>query len=114
MYAGFLLLGMFPPKVKNYKVLYLALLEHLEKSKLFSGFTVEDHAEEKIQERTINAGICRVVEDSRGLPNPTCCKSCPARVGTCPCCTIRGTKVFDRPCYIGAITYLYDRYNSSK
>lgn len=105
---------MLPPKVKNHQVLYQAILDHLEENgSAFSGFTVEDAylKGEASMERIIKLFIDRIVEDTKGLPNPTCCSVCPAKVGMCPFCEVRGVKVNKRPCYIGAITHLYTRYS---
>ena len=101
---------MLPPKVKNYQVLNGAVLEHLADRGVFSGIGVEDHLDPNdVVKRQVKIAINRIVEDSKGLPNPTCCKTCPAAVGTCPFCKIRGVTVFKRPCYIGAVTHLLSR-----
>ena len=101
---------MLPPKVADHQVLYQAVLDHLdENGDVFSGFEIEDAAADG-EKRIIKLFVDRVVEDTKGLPNPTCCKVCPAKVGMCPFCTIKGLKFHNRPSYIGAITHLYSRY----
>ena len=112
IYIGFLLLAVFPPKVQNHQVLYDAVFNHLETtSKAFSGFAVEDaHSNMR---RIVKLLIDRIVEDSKGLPNPTCCKVCPAKVGMCPFCTQRSVHTNGKACYIGAITRLYRRFSLS-
>ena len=109
---GFLLLGVLPPKVQNHQVLFGALLDHLNKNGLFSGIQVEDSAGPEIHvvTRTIKLFVNGIVEDTRGLPNPVCCKQSPAHVGTCPWCTLPGITIGGKPCYIGAVTHLYRRY----
>ncbi len=109
--AGYLMLGMFPPKIKNHQVLLDALLGHLQSRDLFSGITVHDCADpDNPVDRLVKLEIDRIVEDTKGLPNPTCCCVCPTHIGVCPICRVVGSKIHNRPCYVGAVTYLYERY----
>ena len=104
-------MGLFPSKPKDHQVLYDAVLRHQADRGMFTGFEVEDAAvEEECKTRTMKIAIHNLLEDSKGVPNPTCSKVCPATNGMCPCCRVKGMKVFKRPCYLGAATRLYGRY----
>ncbi len=105
------MLGMLPPKVKDHQVLLDALIGHLDSKGVFTGLTVKDCADPNIPvERVVKLEINRVIEDSKGMPNPLCCKVCPANTGVCPVCQVKGFKPHKRPCYIGAVTHLFERY----
>lgn len=103
---GYLLLGVLPPKIQNYNTMYDAIFRHLQKQNLFSGITVEDAAEEKVEERTVKVFLNNLIEDVDGIPHPTCCKKNGSENGSCPFCKTLCKKVNGRPCYIGAAHYL--------
>jgi hypothetical protein len=111
IYSGYLLLGLFPAKPKDHQVMYDAVLRHLDGRGMFTGFDVEDAAvTDECKTRTLKLAIHNLLEDSKGVPHPICCKVCPASNGMCPLCKVKGMKVFNRPCYLGAATRLYERY----
>jgi hypothetical protein len=112
-FHGYMLLGMFPENPKNHQVMYDAVLHHLQQRCVFSGVPIEDSfakgAEPK--KRKVAVMVNSILEDTKGLPLPICSKQCPANCGMCPICTVPGLQVFNRPCYIGAVTRLYRRYD---
>ena len=96
-------------------MLYDAVLRHQADRGMFTGFDVEDAGvEDERKTRTLKLAIHNLLEDSKGVPNPVCCKVCPATNGMCPLCRVKGMKVFKRPCYLGATTRLYGRCMLSK
>ena len=104
--SGYLLLGVLPPKVKDYNAMYGAIFRHLQKQDSFSGFPVEDAAEDVVEERNIKLFVNNLIEDVDGIPHPTCCKHNGSENGSCPFCKTLCKKVNGRPCYIGAAHYL--------
>ena len=125
-FSGYLLLGVLPPKVQNYNVLYGAVLKHIrstglpvdtfkqeycEKVSPLCSFRAEDHACTPPQLVTKHIVINSVLEDTRGLPNPTCSKQSPAVHGACCKCDVCG--VYDKnrgtTTYIGAVRCLGNR-----
>jgi hypothetical protein len=105
---GYLLLGVFPPKVQDYDCLYTKVLEFCTPL-----CEVVDHATSPPVNRTVGLDINRIIEDSRGdhdcfifstnyvkqthdlhlgLPKPCGCKSAPAKNGACPLCEIKAVR----------------------
>lgn len=96
-FGGMVMLAVFPPKVKNYKLFYNTVLEHNRQLWLKTatgpgkGLLLYD-SHLKCTSRWY-LRICWIVEDSRGLPNPTGSKQAPAITGACPLCCIRGSRL---------------------
>jgi hypothetical protein len=55
------------------------------------GMSVWDAHLQKWETQYLNISL--IVEDVRGMPNPTNSKTAPALEGACPLCKIRGTKL---------------------
>ena len=114
-------------QVKNYNVLYGAMLQ-FQRSR--GGFpkmeneadpctdakavtpqvTIEDHAQELEQPITRNLRGCinHILEDSRGMAKPCCCKTAPAHVGMFPKCRVQAVRCKGNKssAYINAVTRL--------
>ncbi len=135
--SGYLLLMVLPPKVKNYKVLYLAMLEEIRSQgkpieegegqpttihnvRYFPWvkFEVEDHAVSPPVVRDQTVVINHIVGDTRGTPNCTGSKQSPCINGMCNQCTQKGVqsatttegKKSKNTNYKGAVRFLGDRY----
>ena len=126
-FNGYLLLGVLPPSVKNYNVLYGAILKHIRSSGLpmdefkqeyceniypLCSFNAMDHSFNPAKRVVKHLAINNVLEDTRGVPNPTCSKQCPAVKGMCCKCDVCG--VYDKnrktTTYIGSVRCLGNRY----
>lgn len=103
---GYLLLGVLPPKIQDYSVMYDAIFRHLQNQGLFSGFPVEDAAGDVVLQRIVQVFVNNVIEDVDGIPHPTCCKKNGSENGSCPFCKTLCKKINGRPCYIGAAHHL--------
>jgi hypothetical protein len=107
---GYLLLAVLPPKVLNYNVLYREVLTRTQ-----GKVEVLDHSVTPAVCRTIDVGITRIIEDTRGLPKPVCNKQSPAIIGMCPFCKVKGVPCYStvgkqRTAYLCAATMLGTRY----
>ena len=126
-FSGYMLLGVMPPSVQNYNVVYGAILNHIRSTgdpvelptngyskKVYPlcSFRAEDHAEDPPREVQKHIVLNTIVEDTRGLPNPTCAKQAPAVHGACCNCDICGyyDKAKNTSSYIGAVRHLGSRY----
>ena len=89
-------MGVLPPKIQNYNTMYDAIFRHLQKQNLFSGITVEDAAEDEVEERTVKVFL-NLIEDVDGIPHPTCCKKNGSENGSCPFCKTLCKKNNGRP-----------------
>jgi hypothetical protein len=122
---GYLLLAVLPPKVRDYKVLYGAMLQYQRTKGLFPEIEgkadpctdsvpcspqveVNDHAEDVAVTRMVRGCINHILEDSRGLCKPICCKSAPAENGMCPFCKVVSVRCKNNKsaAYVCAITHL--------
>jgi hypothetical protein len=87
--------------------------QHKEQSFPFMCVPVTDQAEvdEAKKERDVLLMISHIVEDTRGVPNPTCCKQAPSVVGVDPTCNQRGVtnKTLKTTVYPGAVRHLGQR-----
>ena len=115
-------------QVLDYNVLYGAILDHVRSTgkeiEIPEGkysqpffpwfcFEAEDHSTSPPSMKDKYVMINTMVEDTRGLPNPTCSKQCPAINGGCCKCGQKGTYINSRKTsvYIGsAVQSLGSRY----
>jgi hypothetical protein len=107
-FAGFLLLGMLPPKVRNYPLFYKTVLAQLHKYTKEGGEGIQVWDSHLKKGRTIKLDLHMVLEDLRGLPNVTGSKQAPSIVGACPYCEIMGYTCHGTTVYPGAISYSTD------
>jgi hypothetical protein len=105
-FAGILLCAVMPNQLKDYS----ALLEYMlsQWTHMFEGNEGIDvwdaHTQENI---TVWIRLVFMVEDSKGLPHPLCCKGVGSIIGGCPYCTIEGVAGSSGSrCYPCAITHL--------
>jgi hypothetical protein len=72
--------------------------------------TIEDHAEELKESitRDVRGCINHILEDSRGVAKPCCCKTAPAINGMCPKCRVQAVRCKGNKssAYINAVTRL--------
>ena len=117
--TGVLMWAELPPGVANFKSIYRYLIGRLKDNLdpdlgdldrqtfnpvIEGGMQVYDaHAESTV---TIQVALTRFIEDTRGLHHVLCSKQCPAHVGACPFCTLRGFTAHKKTVYPGAITHL--------
>lgn len=103
-FGALLLLGVMPPKIRNYKVMFQFLLRQLQPALRGPGILVRDSSIDK--DIMLKIEIVAIVEDSRGLKNPLCCKQSPAIVGGCPYCAVVGLRGCGTTAYVSAISSL--------
>ena len=96
-FGGMLLFAVFPPKVKNYYLFYTTVLEY---NKNLWWKTAEGEGKGLLcydaflqKEVRWYMRVAWVLEDVRGMPNPTGSKQAPAIVGACSICGVRGSKL---------------------
>jgi hypothetical protein len=85
-------------QVKNYHLFYTCVLEHnkdlwLKTAQGGEGKGLRCYDAHLNKEVTWYMRVAWLLEDVRGLPNPTGSKQAPAIVGACPFCKIRGSKL---------------------
>lgn len=117
--TGVLMWAELPPGVANFKSIYRYLIGRIKDTLdpelgdldrqtfnpvMEGGMLVYDaHAESHV---TIQIAFTRFIEDTRGLHHVLCSKQCPALIGACPFCTLRGFTVHKKTVYPGAVTHL--------
>ena len=124
-FGGYLLLGVMPPKVRNYNAMYGAILSHIrstgtsmddfkqdyaEKVYPLCSFDAEDHALDPPRSVTKYLCLNNLLEDTRGVGNPTCSFQAPAVDGMCVHCNVKGVHRDKKTTYIGPVRFLGTRY----
>lgn len=111
-FGALLLLGVMPPHIQNYAVMFQFLLRQMAPALGGEGIDVWDASIKKWIKLVIE--IVAIVEDSKGLHHPLGSKQAPAIVGGCPFCTVVGVRGQGTTVYISAISKLSQRRNQQQ
>lgn len=105
-FGALLLMGVMPPKIRNYSVMFQFILRQLEPALTGPGVDVHDSSINK--DIKLKVQLVCITEDSRGLKNPLQCKQSPAIIGGCPGvqCTVKGLRGAGTTVYISAAAKL--------